>query len=89
MDFLHEQVQLGRKGEGGFRKEAWTAIERRFNEDMKMNLGRENFKNKLKTWKQGYIIMKELRNMSGFAWNESTQCVDADDIVWEELLKVM
>ena len=27
--------------------------------------------------------------MSGFAWNESTQCVDTDDSVWEELLKVM
>lgn len=34
-------------------------------------------------------MIKELRNMSRFAWNESTQCVDADDTIWEELLKVM
>ena len=88
LDILHEQVVLGRKGDGGFQKEAWTIIERRFNEDMKMNLVRDNFKNKLKTWKQGYRIMKDLRNMSGFTWNESSQCVDADDSVWEELLKV-
>ena len=33
--------------------------------------------------------MKELRNMSGFAWNEMTQCVDAEDSVWDELLKLM
>ena len=89
IDLLLEQIQLGRKGEGGFKKEAWMAIQRKFNEEMKMNLGKDNFKNKYKTWKQGYRMMKELRNMSGFAWNESTQCVDADDSVWEELLKVM
>ena len=48
LDLLQEQVQLGRKGEGGFKKEAWTAIERRFNEDLKQNLGKDNLKNKLK-----------------------------------------
>ena len=56
---------------------------------MKMNLVRDNFKNKIKTWKQTYQMMKDLRNMSGFAWNETTQCEDANDVVWEELLKVM
>ena len=72
LDFLLEQVTLGRKGEGGFRKEVWTSIERRFNEDLKLNLGRENFKNKLKTWKSVYRVMKELRNTSEFSWNETT-----------------
>ena len=67
LDLLLEQVTLGRKGEGGFKKEAWTAIERRFNEDLKLNLGRDNFKNKLKMWKSVYRVMKELRNTSGFA----------------------
>ena len=88
LDLLHEQVMLGRKGEGGFKKEAWTAIERKFNADMNMSLSKDNFKNKLKTWKQGYKIMKELKNTSGFAWNESTQSMDADETVWDELLKV-
>ena len=81
LDILIEQVTLRRKGEGGFRKEAWSSIERRFNLDMKMNLVRGNFKNKLKTWKQAYRMMKDLINMSGFAWNETTQCVDVDDVV--------
>jgi hypothetical protein len=81
-------VQLGKKAEGGFKKEAWTAIERRFNNEMKMKLSKENFKNKLKTWKQGYRVMKDLRNTSGLAWNEATQTMDADDSVWDELLKV-
>ena len=36
-----------------------------------------------------YRIMKELRNTSGFAWNETTQCMDAEDSVWDDLLKVM
>ena len=89
IDLLLEKIQLGRKAEGGFKKTAWTAVEKKFNEEMNLNLTRDNFKNKLKTWKQSYRMMKELRNMSGFAWNESTQCVDADDSVWEELLKVM
>jgi len=88
LDLLQEQVQLGKKAEGGFKKEAWTAIERRFNNEMKMRLSKENFKNKLKTWKQGYRVMKDLRNTSGLAWNEATQTMDADDSVWDELLKV-
>lgn len=88
LDLLQEQVQLGKKAEGGFKKEAWTAIERRFNNEMKMKLSKENFKNKLKTWKQGYRVMKDLRNTSGLAWNETTQTMDADDSVWDELLKV-
>ena len=88
LDLLLEQVQLGQKAEGRFKKEAWTAIERRFNEDLKQNLTRDNLKNKLKTWKMGFRMMKDLRNMSGFSWNEATQSVDAEDSVWNELLKV-
>ena len=53
LDILLEQVTLGRKG-GGFQKEACNNIKRRFNLDMKMNLVRDDFKNKLKTWKQAY-----------------------------------
>ena len=55
---------------------------------MSMNLSRDTFKNKLKIWKTGYRIMKELKSTNGFAWNESTQSMDANDSVWEELLKV-
>ena len=88
LDLLLEQVHLGRKGEGGFKKEAWTAIERTFNAAMDLNLSRDHFKNKLKTWKVGYKVMKDLKNTSGLAWNEETQTVDAEDSVWDDLLKV-
>ena len=36
----------------------------------------------------GYRVMKDLKNTSGLAWNEETQTVDAEDFVWDELLKV-
>ena len=81
LDLLQEQVQLGWKGEGGFKKEAWTTIEWHFNEDLKKNLSKDNLKNKLKMWKVGFRIMKDLRNTSRFAWNETTQSVDAKDNV--------
>lgn len=32
--------------------------------------------------------MKDLRNTSDFVGNEGTQCVDVEDSVWNELLKV-
>ena len=86
---MQEQVNLGRKGEGGFRKDAWTAIERKFNAELNLHLSKDNFKNKLKTWKLAYRVMKELKNSSGFAWNEATQCMDADESVWDELLKII
>lgn len=53
---------MGQKGEVGFRKEAWITIENKFNADLKLKLSKDNFKNKLKTWKVGYRIMKELKN---------------------------
>ena len=53
-----------------------------------MNLMRDSFKNKMKTWKIGYKIMKELKSTSGFVRNESTQSMDVEDSAWEELLKV-
>ena len=65
LDFLLKQVNLGRKGEGAFRKEAWTIIEKRFNQELSLNLSKDNFKNKFKTWKMGYRIMKDLRNQVG------------------------
>ena len=89
LELLQEQVNLGRKGEGGFRKDAWTAIERKFNAELNLHLSKDNFKNKLKTWKLAYRVMKELKNTSGFAWNEATQCMDADESVWDELLKII
>ena len=88
LDLLLEQVHLRQKGEGGFKKEAWTAIERTFNAGMNLNLSRDHFKNKLKTWKVGYRVMKDLKNTSGLAWNEETQTVDVEDFMWDELLKV-
>ena len=47
--FILKQVHLGQKGEGGFKKEAWTTTERTFNVGMNLNLSRDHFKNKLKT----------------------------------------
>lgn len=47
IELLQQQVHLGRKGEGGFKKEAWTCIERRFNDELKQNLTKDNLKNKL------------------------------------------
>ena len=49
IDFLLEKIQLGRKAEGGFKKIAWTVVEKKFHEEMNFNLIRDNFKNKLKT----------------------------------------
>ena len=46
-----------------------------------MNHGKDIFKNKLKMWNQGFKIKKELSNISSFAWNETTQCMDTEDSV--------
>lgn len=88
LDFLIDQVHLGRKCEGGFKKEAWAAIERQFNVELTMNLSKDQFKNKLKTWKQGFKLVRDLKSKSGFGWNEATQTVEAADSVWDKLFEV-
>ncbi|CAK7330715.1 unnamed protein product [Dovyalis caffra] len=63
---------------------AFTAI----NEKFGLVLGREHVRNRLKTWKKQFGILKEMLNHKGFVWDEEQKMIVADDSVWNEYSKV-
>ncbi|KAH7852831.1 hypothetical protein Vadar_029827 [Vaccinium darrowii] len=43
---------------------------------------------KIKVWKKNYYSVKDMRNTSGFGWNDSTKMVEVEsDTVWEDYCK--
>lgn len=87
-DLLLEQVYLGRKIDNGFHKDAWKDVVPGFNARCRMKLGKEHFKNRLRTWRKIYLSVKALLDHSGFRWDDKHKMVCAEDHVWEEYIKV-
>ncbi|KAK7295758.1 hypothetical protein RJT34_18670 [Clitoria ternatea] len=58
------------------------------NEKFQLNVVKEHVRNRLKTLKKHYDIMKELLDQSGFEWDEKRKMVIANDSVWNEYIKI-
>eukprot|EP00268_Persea_americana_P061443 TRINITY_DN7764_c0_g1_i3.p1 TRINITY_DN7764_c0_g1~~TRINITY_DN7764_c0_g1_i3.p1 ORF type:complete len:600 (+),score=85.66 TRINITY_DN7764_c0_g1_i3:96-1802(+) len=86
-DLLLEQVYLGRKIDNGFHKDAWKVVVPAFNARCGMKLGKEHFKNRLRTWRKIYLSVKALLDHSGFRWDDKHKMVFAEDHVWDEYIK--
>lgn len=85
---LIEQVKLGNKLERNFRPAAFNAALMVLNEKFALDLSKENIRNRLKTWKKLYVVLKELLSQGGFGWDEKRKMVVADESVWNEYIKV-
>ncbi|KAL4201916.1 hypothetical protein AMTRI_Chr02g218310 [Amborella trichopoda] len=60
------------------------AIEKKFNANLRMNLRRDGFKNKFTTWSKNYKTVKQMKNQSGFGWNEESHMVIIDESLWDD-----
>lgn len=85
---LIEQVKLGNKLERNFRPAAFNAALMVLNEKFALDLSKENIRNRLKTWKKLYVVLKELLSQGGFGWDEKRKMVVADESVWNEYIKM-
>jgi len=45
-------------------------------------------KNRYKTLRRQYNVIKNLLDLDGFAWDDTRQMVIADDFVWQDYIKV-
>jgi len=88
---LVQQIKQGNRSEFDykFRPAAFEASVLAINENFQLYLTKEHVKNRLKTWKKQYDILKELKNQSGFEWDEKRKMVIANDSVWSEYIKVL
>ncbi|XP_019054324.1 PREDICTED: L10-interacting MYB domain-containing protein-like [Nelumbo nucifera] len=82
IDTLAEQVNLGNKVDKNFKSPTYTAAARAISTKFSIECTQGYIRNRLKTIKQNFVILKNLLNQSGFAWNDSTKTIDATPDVW-------
>lgn len=85
---LVQQVMLGNKLDKNFKPVAYMAALTVLNEKFGLDLTKENIRNRLKTWKKQYGLVKELLSHGGFEWDERYKMVVATDSDWNEYIKV-
>lgn len=59
-----------------------------FNEKYGPDLTKEHIRNRLRTWKKRYRILKELLSHDGFSWDETRKTIIANNSVWDDYIKV-
>lgn len=88
IDCMLEQVQKGNRIDGVFRKEAWIEMIASFNAKFGFSYDVEILKNRYKTLRRQYNVIKNLLDLNGFVWDDARQMVTADDYVWQDYVKV-
>ncbi|KAL5791885.1 hypothetical protein ACOSP7_000479 [Xanthoceras sorbifolium] len=87
IDLMLDQVQKGNRVDGMFRREAWTEMIISFNAKFGFNYEVEILKNRFKTLRRQYNVIKHLLELKGFVWDDARQMVTADDCVWQDYVK--
>lgn len=85
---LVEQVRKGYKIDNILQREAYDRAVLALNEKFGPNLSKEHIRNRLRTWKKQYGILKELLSNPGFKWDEMRKMIVANDSVWDDYVKV-
>ncbi|KAJ4970275.1 hypothetical protein NE237_003374 [Protea cynaroides] len=86
-EILVDQVKKGNKKDKFLNNMAYVAAVRELNERFSLNLSKDHVRNRLKTWKKQYGVMKELLSQCVFQWDDDRKMVVAHDSVWNEYLK--
>jgi hypothetical protein len=89
-EILVQQIKLGNRSrfDHKLKPAALEAAVLAINEKFKLYMLKDHIKNRLKTWKKQYDILKEVLRQSGFEWDENRKMVIADDSVWNDYIKV-
>lgn len=88
IDLMLDQVRNGGRIDGVFRKQAWMEMITLFNAKFGFNYEMDVLKNRYKTLRRQYNVIKNLLELDGFVWDDMRQMVTADDYVWQDYIKV-
>ncbi|PSR94733.1 L10-interacting MYB domain-containing protein [Actinidia chinensis var. chinensis] len=87
IDLMLEHVQKGNQIDGLFPKQAWMEMIASFNARFGFKYDIDILKNRYKTLRRQYKVIKNLLDLNGFSWDETRQMVTADDCVWQDYIK--
>ncbi|XVF22151.1 hypothetical protein REPUB_Repub12eG0148900 [Reevesia pubescens] len=87
IDLMLEQMQKGNQIDGVFRKQSWIEMIASFNAKFGFNYDMDILKNRYKTLRRQYNVIKNLLELDVFAWDDARQMVTADDSVWQDYIK--
>ncbi|XP_076952223.1 uncharacterized protein LOC143625891 [Bidens hawaiensis] len=80
----------GNRIDGTFTPQAYTNMVEELSKAFGMDLTKDHLKNRLKTLKDHFSKFYDVfkgNSMSGFSWDLSTKLLDAEEEVWEKLIK--
>ncbi|XP_021672829.2 uncharacterized protein At2g29880 isoform X2 [Hevea brasiliensis] len=87
IDLMLEHMRKGNQIDGVFRKQAWMDMITSFNAKFGFNYDVDVLKNRYKTLRRQYNVIKNLLELAGFTWDDTRQMVTADDYVWQDYIK--
>lgn len=87
IDLMLDEVQKGNQIDGQFHKQAWMEMLVSFNAKFGFKHDIDILKNRYKTLRRQYKVIKNILDLDGFSWDETRQMVTADDCVWQDYIK--
>lgn len=88
-EVLAEQVKKGNKADNILKPAAFAAAVKALNEKFGMYMSKGHIKNRLKTWRKQFGVLKELLAHRGFVWNKTQKMVVANNSVWNDYIRVI
>ncbi|GAB2211780.1 hypothetical protein Droror1_Dr00025114 [Drosera rotundifolia] len=87
---LVEQVSLGNKGyDHKLNPAAYSAAIYAVNQRFCLNLTKDHIKNRIRTWKKTYVLVKEVLDGKEFKWDNRRKLVVADNSAWKNYIKFL
>ncbi|RZC77616.1 hypothetical protein C5167_001809 [Papaver somniferum] len=84
---LIEQEKLGRKGDRGFKDQAYSAVTRGLSDCLRVDVSRSHIDNRLRTFRTEYRMFRTLREQNEFDWDPVKNKLTASDSIWNEYIK--
>ena len=86
LDELITQAALGKQSDNSFKSEVWEGAKNGLNQQCSTKFTTAQIKTMWLNLRPKYVVMKALRQQSGFGWNDLKQTVEAEPSVWDAYL---
>lgn len=85
---LVNRVRKGNKVDKVLPTEAYDAAVSAISTKFGPHITKDHIKNRLKTWKKQYGLIKQMLSHAGFEWDQTRKMISANDSTWSHYIKV-